>query len=484
MSEPVFTADAASSRRVLIVGALVITLVGAALVDRLTRPSSEAARPSPQQIVGGPAALGVDGGASTWFCPIANANANGGGADGTLVIANSGPAEVAGVITVFPGTGAPAVATVRVPPRARVSVHESSIVAAPVVGATVEMERGGVGVEQTVAGPLGESTTPCATESGTEWYVADGSTALGASLFLGVLNPYPDDAIIDLSFATDQGRASPGAFQGVLVAARSVALVDIGQHVRRRDHVAITLKARRGRVAVARLQTRTQPRSGLSLALAAPAPQKFWDFPDGIVAEAISERFNLYNPTAQTAVVTVELALDQGAAEPIEVNVPPRDRLLMDFAGESRVPKGIGHAVTVRSNVPIVAERTIDYVPPAPRIGLSNMLGATAQARHWLLPEGGASETQEEWVVVHNLSRRSLRVSLAAFTGEKRIGIPGFRGVKLAAGQRKVFRILDSLTQPELALVVDATAPVVVERVLGRVGRPGVSHSIAIPILD
>ena len=364
------------------------------------------------------------------------------------------------------------------------SVHQSDIVAAPVVGATVEMERGGVAVEQVVAGPLGLSTTPCATESGTEWYIAEGSTALGATLFLGILNPYPDDAIVDLSFATDQGRAAPGAFQGIVVAARSVAVVDVGQHVRRRDHVAITAKARRGRIAVARLQTRTQPRSGLTIALGAPAPRKLWDFPDGIVAEAIAERFNLYNPSGETAVVTLELTLDQGAAEPIEVNVPPRERLLVDFAGESRVPKGVGHAVTVRSNVAIVAERTLDYVPPAPRIGFSTMLGATVPARHWLLPAGGANETGEEWVVVHNLGRSSVRVSIASFSDGKRVAVPGLRGVRLGAGQRRVFRILDSVTQAELALAVDATAPIVVERVLGRVGRPGVAHSIAIPIVD
>jgi hypothetical protein len=49
-----------------------------------------------------------------------------------------------------------------------------------------------------------------------------------------LFNPFPGDAIVDLSFATDQGPSTPPDFQGVVVPARGVKALDVGEHVRRR----------------------------------------------------------------------------------------------------------------------------------------------------------------------------------------------------------------------------------------------------------
>jgi hypothetical protein len=340
-------------------------------------------------------------------------------------------------------------------------------------------------VEQSVAGSLGVSTSPCATGAGSSWYVAEGSTALNNSMYLGLFNPFPDDAIVDFDFATEQGRTAPGAFQGVVVPARSVLSVNVGEHVRRREHVAATAHARRGRIVVGRLQLRTLPRSGLSMSLAAPAPQTSWDFPDGIVGDTVGERFHLYNPSKKEATVELALTLDQGAAEPFELKVPAGDRLTLDTSTESRVPKGVGQAAIVRSDVPIVAERTLDYVPPSPRLGLSIMLGAAGAARHWLLPDGGATDAIEEWIVLHNPGRSTARVSIVAITGAHRVALEGLDSVELPAGQRRALRLLDYVApRPDLPLAVDASRPIVVERVISRVGRTGVSQSIAIRVAD
>jgi hypothetical protein len=132
----------------------------------------------------------------------------------------------------------------------------------------------------------------------------------------------------------------------------------------------------------------------------------------------------------------------------------------------------------------VVVERTLDYATPAPRVGLTYMLGATTQAEHWLLPQGGATDSLEEWVVVHNVGRRSLRVTITAVTGGRRETIEGLGSVLIGAGKRRSFRLLDVVIRPDLPLAIDATRPVVVERVLARVGRPGVTQSIAIPVDD
>jgi hypothetical protein len=470
-----------TERRILTIVLVAVLLGGAGLADRARRPEPAAV---PAAAIG-PQARPIDGGASTWYCPLATAQ-SGGAADGTIDIENTRGTPLDGVVSMFPASGPPVTQPVRAAARSRLSMHEADFLHSPGVGAVVEFKQGGVAVEQTITGAQGESTTPCATGAGDEWYVAEGSTALNNSMFLGLFNPFPDDAITDMDFATDQGRAAPGVFQGVVVPARSVVVVNVGDHVRRRDHVAARIRARRGRIVVGRIQVRTQPRNGLVAALAAPATRRLWDFPDGISGDTAAERFHFYNPSSKEATVQLALTLDQGAAEPFDdIKVPAGGRLTFDPGSESRVPKGVGHSATVRSNVPIVVERSIDYAPPTPRTGLTLTLGAVVQARHWLLPQGGVGDTSEEWVVVHNRGRRRARVTLVAVTGGHRIALEGLTNIDIPAGQRRSIRLLDSVApRPDLPLAVDATQPVVVERVLARVGRAGVSQTIAIPVGD
>jgi hypothetical protein len=262
-----------------------------------------------------------------------------------------------------------------------------------------------------------------------------------------------------------------------------VIAVDDGQHVRRRDHDAATIVARRGRVVASRLQSRTSPRNGLSLALATAATSEYWDFPDGAVGDSVAERFHVYNPSKKDAAVQLALTLDQGAAEPFELKVPAGERLTFDPASESRVPKGVGHAATVTSNVAVIVERTLDYASSAGgRLGLSIAPGATHAAAQWLLPQGGVSDAQQEWVVVHNPGRRTVKFTIAAPTGGHRVGWDGVRAVTLRGGQRRNIFMGDIVTRPDLPLLVDATGPVIVERILARIGRSGVSQMIGIPV--
>src|SRR5205085_4719600 len=103
------------------------------------------------------------------------------------------------------------------------------------------------------------------------------------SLIYALYNPFPDDAIVDMAFSTEQGRDAPSAFQGVVVPANSVVPVDIGSHVRRRAHVSAAIHARRGRIVVEQLQVHNgDGRKGVGLMLGAPRTATSFVFPDGI----------------------------------------------------------------------------------------------------------------------------------------------------------------------------------------------------------
>src|SRR5205823_7807524 len=102
---------------------------------------------------------------------------------------------------------------------------------------------GGAAVEVAVAGPAGWSATACASSASQRWYLATGSTDRDASLSITLFNPFPDDAIVDLSFGTDQGPTAPAEFQGLIVPARGMLSVNVGDHVRRRLDVSTTVVA-------------------------------------------------------------------------------------------------------------------------------------------------------------------------------------------------------------------------------------------------
>ncbi|MDP8991706.1 MAG: DUF5719 family protein, partial [Actinomycetota bacterium] len=270
--------------------------------------------------------------------------------------------------------------------------------------AVVDLEGGQAAAELVVAGGPDGDVTPCASAGSERWLFADGSTARDASLSLSLFNPFPEDAIADMAFSTDEGRAVPADLQGVVVPARSLVVKEIGEKVRRRESIATTVAVRTGRLVAAQSQGRTAPgRAGASVALGSPSPGRLWYFPDGLTSDTVTERYSLFNPGAREAEVSVEVNLDQGAAEPFEVTVPAGDRVTLTLNTESRIPKGVGHSAVVRSSndVPVVAWRSLE-VSGSSAAGRADVLGARRAARRWLFPAGGVDPAFDELVVVLN----------------------------------------------------------------------------------
>jgi hypothetical protein len=376
----------------------------------------------------------------------------------------------------------------------RATVSEAPVGAAAFVGALVQLDGGAAAVEQAVTGALGMSTTACATAGSDHWYFADGTTQESSNLYLSLFNPYPEDAIADLSFTTEQGAEAPSDFQGVVVPAKGVVGLDVGTHLRRRANVATTVSVRSGRIVAFKTQVvtalpstagDTQPASpprppGLSLMLGAPSPATALWWPDGLAAAGLTERYQIYNPSQSGAEVSLSVALDEGSADPLDLKVPPGGTATVVSNAESRVPKGVGHAAALRSTngVGVVAERTIDAIAPAPRLGLADVGGSRLQARRWLLAAGSASSALDESVVIYNPGTTAVDVSVLSLAGAV-TGIDELSGFSVPAGQRLAVRVNPILDR---ALLVEASANVIVERDLSRVHAIGIDASIGVPL--
>jgi hypothetical protein len=360
---------------------------------------------------------------------------------------------------------------------------------APWVWALVEVDGGGVVAEQSVSGPLGIDHAPCASRASRTWYFADGGTTRDATLVYVLANPFPEDAIVDLTFSTDQGRVVPQALQGVVVPARGLLPLNIGEQVLRRRAVSATIRARTGRVAAARIQTYNgeDRRRGLTLVPATPSLGHEWYFPEGYITDGMVERFQLYNPSPREARVSLALTLEQGAAEPFDIVVPGRGRFTVNLNDETRVPKNVGHAVTVTADGGdgVVVERSIDAARPAPRQGLASTMGSRTTARRWVFASGLTNRGVDEWIVVQNPGSRDVRVRFTALASGQSLPIDQLQAVPVPAGGRLAVRVGDFVQRDDLGLLVTASGgSIVAERGIYRVGRIGMSLTNGIPLRD
>jgi hypothetical protein len=475
-------------RRAPVFIAIAAALLAGGVIDRAARPAVE---PSDATALAMPIAPPPTSLSSTWFC--AGGTAQAGGTDGveadaSVVVANPGDRALHGAIRVVPSEGEAKSIPLDVGPRARAVARLGDVVAAPYAAALVELDGGEVVVEQQIRGAMGISTAPCASAASERWYLAEGSTARdGANpedrMLLALYNPFPEDAIVDLSFTHEAGRSVPSDFTGLVVKGGGLRIVNVGAHVRRRAHISTTAVARTGRVVIDRIQQRNGGFKGISLAQAAPAPAEEWYFPEGYVGAGSGEAFHVYNPSAtQEAEVSLELALESGAAEPFDLTIAPRARITVDASAEERVPKDVGHAATVLSlnGVPVVAERTIAVGPPSPRgAGVADSLGIPLRAREWVLAAGGTSPSVDEWITIYNPGPADATVTTQVLASGTLLDLEGLSDVTIKAGRRLATRI--PIQREDLPLLVQSSTPVVVERGIYLVGSPGIALSSGIP---
>jgi hypothetical protein len=403
-----------------------------------------------------------------------------------VVIANAGTKALSGTATVVSIAGAARIVPLAVPQRGRSTVRLADAVTGPWVSTVVELDGGDAAVELAVGGPLGESVTPCASSASATWHVATGVTTKDAVETLLVFNPFPEDAVVDFSFATEGEVVTPESLTGTSVPGRGMIAVDVGRFVQRRDAVASTVRARSGRLVVARAQTfdGTAGPKGLTVALGSAAPGLRWRFPEGRVADGVVERFVVFNPSTEEATVELAIALEVGQAEPILITVPRQSAFTVVANDETRIPKGAPHAVTVSASngVGVVVERTVVFGPPSGRTGVTTTVGSRVAARRWALAAGQSDDAVEELVVVQNPGTRPVHVSIAVLDEGAQPPPPGLADLEVPAGGRRGVPLGDHVKGAVTPLVVTSNEPVVVERDTYRRKGPGTTMAIGVPL--
>jgi hypothetical protein len=441
---------------------------------------------------------------SSFFCAGGTASPDG-AFDSTIIIANPNADEITTTLTVYPAAapgdanGQAAVATLKpvvkqvtVGPRTRTGVRLASVQQSPFAAALVETNDPGIAVEHTIVTKQGVNASPCASAPSRTWYMPTGTTTRDAHELLAIFNPFAADAVVDVTYQTNDGFRSPGSEQGLPIMAGHVQIVDVTADVPRLEQLAAFVTARAGQVVVDRLQVfdGTDPNHppGAAATLGAPQPAAVWSFPHGQASDTVRETFTVVNPGNEPAQAQLEVVLDDpatnGVVDPIPVTVPPRGYAQVALQDQTRVPKGIGHTVTVRSiaGPGVVADRVISLAASAGRQGYAPALGSPLLATRWLFADGGAvPNTIGESLAVFNPSTdETARISITALAQGQAIAIDGLQSVEVLPGARLALDLGQHLARPDLPVIAETTLPVVIER--SYVVNGGLSFAVGMPM--
>ncbi len=442
---------------------------------------------------------------SSWFCGGAT-DTQSGLAPGWVVIANSGTRSARAVVNLVGSNGSRARVPVTVDPASRQTVAEDLPGGSPWIGATVDVDAGATSVEQFNNGPGGVAATPCATSGSSHWYFATGQTLVNAGVELTLVNPYPSESIVDLSFTTDQGIEMPVEYQGIDVPAGGLVSVNLGDHLRRRQQIATTVTARTGRVVAWKTQWVTAapsgspllgsaaaqnpltdpaaPIGGVTVALGAPSAGTTWVWADGQAGNGVAEQYVIYNPGPVTAAVRLSVQLDQGVAEPFDLSVPPDQVIPIESDQQARIPAGVTHSAVLQSTngVPVVAERVVAAASPSPWSGLGEMLGARVPAQRWLLGSAVADSSHGGWVVLFNPGTQALQVTINMLSGGTQVPLTGQTPVSVPPDRRVAVRVNQGRGSLQAPLVVSSPLPIYAEFNVYGIGGPGIGLGSGVPL--
>jgi hypothetical protein len=447
---------------------------------------------------------------SAFFC-AGGAATKGAAFDSTVVVVNPGASSADVLVTTYPAAlvgdvdGAAAVAplkpimkSISVAARSRAELHLADVQVSPFAAAVVETNDPDIAVERRVTGVSGAdiSSSPCASAPSDRWYIPTGTTTRDARELLAVFNPFPVDAVVDITFQTSDGFRNPGELQSLPVPGGQLRVLDISALVPRLEQLAATVISQSGRVIVDRLQSfdGTEPNhpAGLAATLGAPAPAKVWTFGEGEVADGVNETFVVMNPSDSVANAQVEIGLDDpslnGAVDPIPMVVPARGFAYVVMRDQTRVPANVAHSVTVRSTngITVVAERVISATAPAPRRGYAPALGSPLVATRWVFADGRAIAGQfAEFLIVVNPSADAIaHLRFTAIAQGQLLAIDGLQDVEVAPGGRITVEIGQHVNRSDLPIIVEADVPVVVERGLYAATGSGISLACGIPLSE
>lgn len=219
----------------------------------------------------------------------------------------------------------------------------------------------------------------------TDWLFAHGRVARGTSERVVLYNPGDDVAEVEVGLeGIDREHLQPQPFK-VVVRPGHYETVDYDAEPRVEKGVshATVVRSRNGVPVVAErvmtfgappLTAAAAPRRDLSVASPSPVASTQWSFPVAGRAGDERARYMVMNPASDRAAQVTLTLFDRGRAVDIDashaVTVPPGQRATLTVPADQLATAGREATVVLRSDAPVVSERTVV------RNGLTTTVGA------------------------------------------------------------------------------------------------------------
>jgi hypothetical protein len=224
-----------------------------------------------------PAASARDSRSGAWFCP----HGGGEGWSGWIAITNPTDRAVRVRLTTLGSRGQVARSTFTVGGNRQ--AMRSVPVTQPEASTLVEYFGGWVAagsIVRTGSSPAFTAAERCAAGPRRSWYVPDAPTARGETSYLVVMNPFAQDAAVDVAIRTDRrGEVRPGALSPYVVPAGTSVALGLNTYVLQAPDeqlVSGELQVRLGRVVMGGV---TVSPSGLRAEVGVPSPAVRWILP-------------------------------------------------------------------------------------------------------------------------------------------------------------------------------------------------------------
>ena len=462
------------ARRILGV-AVVAAIFGAVVaIDRQNEPAPIGATLALVPYAGFPQVTERSRISTSWFCPGVAA---GDGIDAaSVVIANPSDSEISASMRLLSDTAGPSEPIV-VQPRSQQRIDilrgRSTGVVAPIVEIV-----GSVGtVEQELIYAAGDVTSQCVSQTSSSWFFADGFTIDGTTQRLVLTNPFPESAVVNVTFTTRDGKRSPSELQGIIIPARSVkniSLADSG--AANESRVAVEVIATSGQIVASRIQHYLGGgRLGYSTTVGVPEALNEWWFASGRTGALVTEELVVYNPTDQDAQVNIAffgegitngVPIDQadGPALPSQaVDIPAGAVIGIKTDSIADLPKG-DHAMVISTlnDARVVVEHVLTQQTSGKTFtAVTNGIPGGLLAQKWRIPTGLSNGARHALSVLNTSAVDGTYTVFAVGPGGQR-ELPGLVDVPLSAASLVFLEVPDVASDGEV--VIEATVDIIVQR--------------------
>jgi hypothetical protein len=364
---------------------------------------------------------------------------------------------------------------------------------------SVESDRGGIGVSEAIEGAANATgkvlpSSPCTLGSAQNGYIPAGSTAGSSSVTLSLFDPLATPAVVDVSVSNGSGLSSPPAFQGLVVPASGLVVLDLRRWVFQVSSLAVNATAVSGSVVVGALEHTSEiveiasasagsrPVThanlvGTSLLVGPNKALRQWAFTALQSRIGVSSMFSVYDPGNTPVSVSVAPPGPSGKVAALTQQVAPGG--IVSFAtpiapgtrlgAESVVISAEGGAVVVARLTTRQRSRVLEE--------LNSTSGTAGPKDKWLLPGAMVNRGVDDIVTLENPGGRTVSVTLLELTYALAQEVP-LETVDVLAGTSRPIDLGALLKRATggFALEVSATAPILVEQQL----RPRLGQTTAV----